>query len=85
MNARITIRNWAVAASFGLAICAGVLGQPVEAHAATADDHPDFLWAPVRVSTGSRLFVGGLSGNIGQSEVEFYFKPTEMTVDKPVP
>lgn len=83
MNARI--RTWAVAASFGLAVGAGVLAQPAEAHAGTADDHPDFLWAPVRVSTSSRLFVGGLSGNIGQSEVEFYFNPTEMTVDKPVP
>jgi hypothetical protein len=54
------------------------------ARAASADAHPDFAWWPTAPSS-NRLYVGGLSGNIGGTDAEVYFNPKEFTIDKQVP
>ena len=51
---------------------------------AASDDHPDFAWWPT-AAPSNRLYVGGLSGNIGGSDTQVYFNPKEFTIDKQVP
>lgn len=72
-----------IAGVLGIAALAS-LASIDSARAGSADDHPDFAWWPTSISS-NRLYVGGLSGNIGGSDAQAYFNPKEFTIDKPVP
>jgi len=80
---KTNIIRWTAAAGFAVAAFSGGANFAEPAHAAESA-HPDFAWWPT-AKPGNRLYVGGLSGNIGSSDVSIYYNPKELTIDKQVP
>jgi len=58
MNSHII--RWSFLGIAGLTAIGALSTAPESASAASAPEHPDFLWSPLRVVMSNRLFVGGL-------------------------